>query len=149
MKKQKVNKNWRQQSLTSHLRNLLSIKPGWHPDWDRNLGFKIARVLFLAGVTKIEHSIWESRRYSLDIWNDAPLKKTNILNYPAIDSSCISDCNDKSRPLLWTILDKFNIGITGTSHDAFTQTSNVEHQNLLADIVLHFNYFNDNFKLDE
>lgn len=145
--KQGISKDTRQSYLMSFGINLMNIKPGWHPDWDRNLGFNIARLLFFAGVTKIEHNIRESRKFDFLPHIDLPINKCNILSYPFVDSSCILDRFkiDKKRPLIWTVLEKCNVGITGSNRDDYTQTSNPKHKNLLADIVLHFNYFKEHF----
>ena len=76
--KQRISENARQSYLMQFSINLMNIKPGWHPDWDRNLGFKIARLLFFARVTKIEHNIRDSRRFDLFADIDLPINKCNI-----------------------------------------------------------------------
>ncbi|MFM9826313.1 hypothetical protein [Flavobacterium sp.] len=136
--------------LKSALTALNLNNPKWHPEWKRNLGYKIARVLFLAGVKKIEHTYWDLRQYDLML-NEPPLHKQTIRISPNIDSSVLEifDKMDKSRPLIWNILSKFNIGVTGCGHENFCTVSNVEEMNLLTDILIHFNHFNNNFEIEK
>lgn len=134
--------------LKSALSYLNLNNPKWHRDWKRNLGYKIARVLFLAGVKKVEHTYWDMRKYDL-MCNEPPLHKQTVKFSPNIDSSVLKivDKIDKNRPLIWSILEKFNIGVTGSAHDDCCYVSNVEEMNLLADITLHFNHFKNNFEI--
>ena len=76
--------------LKSALTALNLNNPKWHPEWKRNLGYKIARVLFLAGVKKIEHTYWDLRQYDLML-NEPPLHKQTIRISPNIDSSVLEN----------------------------------------------------------
>lgn len=138
------------QELNIAIYQLRLHNPKWHPDWEKFLGYKLARILFLAGVTEIKHGISFGQNFNLFV-GEPSLQKQTIYIYPHINSSLdslqIKDKIDKSRPLIWTLLNKFGFGITGTAHTAFTQISSIKNQELYSDIVLYFKYFQEHFKI--
>lgn len=132
--------------------NILFGRPlDWHPDHLKNLGYKIARILFLAGVKKVEHDIWWMRASELHPADgQPPLKKSNIFIYPSVkvpQDEIIIKYLENDRPFIWEILNKLNIGFCGASNGKYSQVSTVKDANLLADIVLHFNYFKKYFQI--
>lgn len=138
--------------LTNQFIRSLELDPKLNRDWKKHLGYKLAKILFFAGATKIEHGVDWHRRF--DIYtNQPPLHKQTICIYPHIDSSIealkIEDKIDQARPLIATILSNLGIRYSGGFFDTHTHLSAVNEMDLFADIVLYFNYFKDHFIIEK